>query len=247
MAEAEIVRVCAEAEARWPLQGCRVIHRHGAIRPGDDIVLVVDGLGPSRRGLRGGRLPDGLPQERGAVLEAQPPPDAAASPPTGWRPKSRRRRRARPLALTLAARPISTAPQHGGGFMLHRVPLSISLDGSNRGPARNIDRERGGQRRGRGGIDMARIALVTGGTRGIGAAISRALTEAGVRVAASYAGNDEAAEPLQGRDRHPGLQVGRRQLRGLGRGREARSRPRSARSTSWSTMPASRATASSTR
>ena len=40
---------------------------------------------------------------------------------------------------------------------------------------------------------MARIALVTGGTRGIGAAISRALTEAGVTVAASYAGNDEAA------------------------------------------------------
>ena len=40
---------------------------------------------------------------------------------------------------------------------------------------------------------MARIALVTGGTRGIGAAISRALTEAGVKVAASYAGNDDAA------------------------------------------------------
>ena len=40
---------------------------------------------------------------------------------------------------------------------------------------------------------MARIALVTGGTRGIGAAISRALHEAGVTVAASYAGNDEAA------------------------------------------------------
>ncbi len=40
---------------------------------------------------------------------------------------------------------------------------------------------------------MARIALVTGGTRGIGAAISRALIETGVRVAASYAGNDEAA------------------------------------------------------
>ena len=41
MAEAEIARVCAEAEARWPLQGCRVIHRHGAIPPGADIVLVV--------------------------------------------------------------------------------------------------------------------------------------------------------------------------------------------------------------
>ncbi len=40
---------------------------------------------------------------------------------------------------------------------------------------------------------MARIALVTGGTRGIGAAIGRALRDAGVTVAASYAGNDEAA------------------------------------------------------
>ncbi len=40
---------------------------------------------------------------------------------------------------------------------------------------------------------MARIALVTGGTRGIGAAISRALKAAGYTVAASYAGNDEAA------------------------------------------------------
>lgn len=40
---------------------------------------------------------------------------------------------------------------------------------------------------------MTKIALVTGGTRGIGAAISKALLEAGHKVAASYAGNDEAA------------------------------------------------------
>jgi acetoacetyl-CoA reductase len=40
---------------------------------------------------------------------------------------------------------------------------------------------------------MARVALVTGGSRGIGAAISVALKEAGYTVAASYAGNDEAA------------------------------------------------------
>lgn len=40
---------------------------------------------------------------------------------------------------------------------------------------------------------MTKVALVTGGTRGIGAAISRALQEAGHKVAASYAGNDEAA------------------------------------------------------
>ena len=40
---------------------------------------------------------------------------------------------------------------------------------------------------------MARTALVTGGTRGIGAAISKALRDAGYSVAATYAGNDEAA------------------------------------------------------
>lgn len=40
---------------------------------------------------------------------------------------------------------------------------------------------------------MSRVALVTGGSRGIGAAISTALKEAGYTVAATYAGNDEAA------------------------------------------------------
>jgi acetoacetyl-CoA reductase len=40
---------------------------------------------------------------------------------------------------------------------------------------------------------MARVALVTGGTRGIGAAISSALKAAGYAVAANYAGNEEAA------------------------------------------------------
>jgi acetoacetyl-CoA reductase len=40
---------------------------------------------------------------------------------------------------------------------------------------------------------MARVALVTGGQRGIGAAISEALKAAGRTVVASYAGNDEAA------------------------------------------------------
>ena len=41
---------------------------------------------------------------------------------------------------------------------------------------------------------MARIALVTGGSRGIGAAISRALKAANYSVAATYAGNERAAQ-----------------------------------------------------
>jgi acetoacetyl-CoA reductase len=44
---------------------------------------------------------------------------------------------------------------------------------------------------------MARVALVTGGTRGIGAAISVALKEAGYSVAATYGGNDEAANAFK--------------------------------------------------
>lgn len=41
MAEAELTRVAVEACARWPLTGLTAIHRHGLVRPGEDIVLVV--------------------------------------------------------------------------------------------------------------------------------------------------------------------------------------------------------------
>jgi len=46
---------------------------------------------------------------------------------------------------------------------------------------------------------MARVALVTGGTRGIGEAISVALKDAGCKVAANYGGNDEAASKFKER------------------------------------------------
>ena len=42
-----------------------------------------------------------------------------------------------------------------------------------------------------------RVAVVTGGTRGIGAAISRMLKDKGYKVAATYAGNDEAAKKFK--------------------------------------------------
>ena len=41
MAEAEITRCVEEAEARWSLLGVTIIHRHGRLLPGDNIVLVV--------------------------------------------------------------------------------------------------------------------------------------------------------------------------------------------------------------
>ncbi|HYD70302.1 acetoacetyl-CoA reductase [Azospirillum sp.] len=46
---------------------------------------------------------------------------------------------------------------------------------------------------------MARVAVVTGGTRGIGEAISVGLKNAGYTVAANYAGNDKAAEEFTAR------------------------------------------------
>jgi molybdopterin synthase catalytic subunit len=41
MAEDEIARIAEQAVARWPLTGLTVIHRHGKILPGEQIVLVV--------------------------------------------------------------------------------------------------------------------------------------------------------------------------------------------------------------
>lgn len=41
MAEAEIARMAEEATSRWPLLGLTVIHRHGKIEAGGNIVLVV--------------------------------------------------------------------------------------------------------------------------------------------------------------------------------------------------------------
>lgn len=41
MTEAELARIEAEAARRWPLQATLVIHRHGRLEPGDNIVLVV--------------------------------------------------------------------------------------------------------------------------------------------------------------------------------------------------------------
>ncbi len=52
---------------------------------------------------------------------------------------------------------------------------------------------------------MARVALVTGGTRGIGEAISLALKAAGYKVVANYGGNDEAAKAFTARTGIPAV------------------------------------------
>ncbi len=41
MAEAEIARVADQATERWPLLAVTVLHRHGKVRPGENIVLVI--------------------------------------------------------------------------------------------------------------------------------------------------------------------------------------------------------------
>ena len=88
---------------------------------------------------------------------------------------------------------------------------------------------------------MARVALVTGGTRGIGAAISKALQGGRLQGRGELRRQRRGGAEVQGRDRHPGLQVGRSTSRPAPPA-SSRSRPSSGRSTCWSTTPASPAT-----
>jgi len=41
MTEKQLEEITAQAHARWPLQGSTIIHRHGDLKPGDNIVLVI--------------------------------------------------------------------------------------------------------------------------------------------------------------------------------------------------------------
>ena len=41
MTERAIGQIAGQAEQRWPLLGCTIIHRVGSLRPGDNIVLVI--------------------------------------------------------------------------------------------------------------------------------------------------------------------------------------------------------------
>ena len=85
---------------------------------------------------------------------------------------------------------------------------------------------------------MARVAIVTGGTRGIGEAISIALRDMGMQVAANYAGNEERARAFTERT---GIANFKWDVADHGASQEGcvRSSWNSGRSTSWSTMPGS--------
>lgn len=48
MTEQELTRIETQACERWPLQDCLIVHRYGALKPGDRIVLVVT-ASPHRR------------------------------------------------------------------------------------------------------------------------------------------------------------------------------------------------------
>ena len=95
--------------------------------------------------------------------------------------------------------------------------------------------------------DKHRVALVTGGMGGLGEAICIKLAALGYTVVTTHSpGNTKAAEwlaAMKSAGLHlPGLSVRRRRLR-VRRGLREEGRPRrSARSTCWSTTPASRAT-----
>ena len=93
---------------------------------------------------------------------------------------------------------------------------------------------------------MARVALVTGGTRGIGGAISKALKAAGYKVAATYAGNDAAAEKFKAETGIPVYKWDVSSFDACAEGvKKVEADP--VRSMCWSTMPASPATAPFTR
>ena len=84
---------------------------------------------------------------------------------------------------------------------------------------------------------MSRVALVTGGTRGIGAAIAKALKAAGYKVAANYGGNDEAAQKFKAETGIPSSNGTSRPMKSALRVSK-RSRPTWAPLKCSSTMPA---------
>ena len=119
MAEAEIARHVEAAQRRWPLLGVTVIHRFGRLTPGEDIVLVVAAqLAPAGR-LRGRRIPDGLPQDPRAVLEAGRIRARHDRPRAGRDDLGRRQAGRRRLGRSLDQ---AAGPARGGGMKAASAP-----------------------------------------------------------------------------------------------------------------------------
>ena len=68
MTERSIARITEEAERRWQLLGCTVIHRFGRLTAGENIVLVL-AAAAHRQPALDHRVPDRLAEDQGAVLE----------------------------------------------------------------------------------------------------------------------------------------------------------------------------------
>ena len=69
MTERAIARITEEAERRWGLLGCTVIHRVGRLVAGDNIVLVLAAAAHRQAGAGCDGVPDRLAEDQGAVLE----------------------------------------------------------------------------------------------------------------------------------------------------------------------------------
>ena len=89
---------------------------------------------------------------------------------------------------------------------------------------------------------MARVAVVTGGTRGIGRAISVALKEAGYNVAANYGHDDKTAQAFSAETGIPVFKFDVADFAACARASRRSSGNSAGRSRCWSTMPASPAT-----
>jgi hypothetical protein len=101
MTETAIAAIEAEAVRRWGLTASLVIHRHGRLAPGEPIMMVADRRAAPGGRLRGGRVPDGLPQVPRALLEEG---DRAGRHIVGGG-EGRGRGGARPLVTPLPASP----------------------------------------------------------------------------------------------------------------------------------------------
>ena len=71
LTERALAGIGADAVARFALTDVAIVHRHGALAPGEAIVFVAAAAAASPRRVRCGRLCDGPAEDRGAVLEAR--------------------------------------------------------------------------------------------------------------------------------------------------------------------------------